>query len=85
MTEYTVTAIRYTFGKGLSHEEGSRLAKEFIKSLKVGMKVILEAEPNNPADENAVAVYVRNDGVEIELVEVYLIGYTQLLMLLKQS
>ena len=59
MTEYTVTAIRYTFGKGLSHEEGSRLAKEFIKSLKVGMKVILEAEPNNPADENAVAVYVR--------------------------
>ncbi|MBO4464921.1 MAG: hypothetical protein J5797_12115 [Prevotella sp.] len=58
MTEYTVTGIRYAMGHGLSLEEMTSRAKEFIKGIKVGSKVILEAEPDNPADENAIMVFV---------------------------
>jgi len=45
-------------GQGLSFEEKSKLAKEFIKGIKIGTKVILEAETDNPADENAVMVFM---------------------------
>lgn len=45
-------------GQGLSFEEKSELAKEFIKGIKIGTKVILEAETDNPADENAVMVFM---------------------------
>ena len=58
MTEYTVTGIRYTVGEGLPLEERSELARAFVKTLKVGTKVILEAEPDNPVDENAIMVFV---------------------------
>ena len=58
MTEYTVTGIRYVLGEGLDFDERTQLSKDFVKGLKPGTKAILQAEPDNPKDENAVMVFV---------------------------
>ena len=58
MTEYTVTGIRYVLGEGHDFEERTQLAKDFVKGLKPGTKAILQAEPDNPMDENAIMVFV---------------------------
>ena len=58
MTEYTVTAIRYQMGDHLSAEEQTQAAIEFVAALKIGQPVLLAAEPENPVDDKAVAVYI---------------------------
>ena len=58
MTEYTVTAIRYQMGDDLSAEGQKQAAIEFVAGLKIGQQVLLAAEPENPVDDKAVAVYI---------------------------
>ena len=57
MAEYEVTGVRYQMGDGLTMEERTRMAEAFIRSLEVGTPVMLEAEPDNPKDCEAIAVY----------------------------
>ena len=57
MAEYEVTGVRYQMGKGLTMEERTRMAEAFIRSLRVGTPLMLEAEPDNPKDCEAIAVY----------------------------
>ena len=58
MAEYEVTGVRYQMGKDLTMEERTRKAEDFIKSLKVNTPMILMAEPDNPKDYEAIAVYM---------------------------
>lgn len=58
MAEYEVTGVRYQMGDNLSMEERTLLAEDFIKGLKVGTPLILAAEPDNPKDSEAIAVYM---------------------------
>lgn len=58
MIEYTVTAIRYQMGDDLSAEGQKQAAIEFVAGLKIGQQVLLAAEPENPVDDKAVAVYI---------------------------
>lgn len=58
MKEFAVTGIRYQMESHLSADERERAAERLVKELKVGAKVLLVAEPDNPVDGNAVAVYI---------------------------
>ena len=58
MAEYEVTGVRYQMGDGLTIDERTRKAEAFIKWLKVGTPLILAAEPDNPQDNEAIAVYM---------------------------
>lgn len=71
MAEFSVTALTYFIGEGLSREESKAAVKDFFKGLKVGTQLILQAEPTNIHDENAVAVYMMMDG------EMKQIGYVK--------
>ena len=55
---YTVTGIRYQLGKNLPDDEKTAAAELFLAKLKVGQKVVLVAEPDNPADAKAIAAYI---------------------------
>ena len=48
--EYEVTGIRWQMGDGLTMEQRTQKAEEFIRTLKVGTPLILAAEPDNPKD-----------------------------------
>ena len=58
MTEFTVTGIRYQFPAELTYEERTEAAKQYVASLQKGTPVVLVAEPENPMDANAIAVYI---------------------------
>ncbi|MCR5242192.1 MAG: HIRAN domain-containing protein [Prevotella sp.] len=58
MAEYEVTGIRWQMGDGLTMEQRTQKAEEFIRPLKVGTPLILAAEPDNPKDCEAIAVYM---------------------------
>ena len=58
MEEYEVTGVRWRMGDNLTMEEMTEKAEDFIRSLKVGTKMILMAEPDNPHDSEAIAVYM---------------------------
>lgn len=58
MAEFEVTGLTYHIGAGLSKEEAKVAVREFFKGLKVGTPLILQAEPSNMHDENAIAVYM---------------------------
>ena len=58
MAEYEVTGIRWQMGDGLTMEQRTQKAEEFIRTLKVGTPLILAAEPDNPKDCEAIAVYM---------------------------
>lgn len=58
MAEYEVTGARYQMGEGLTLEQRTRMAEEFIRDLKEGTPIILVAEPDNPQDSEAIAVYM---------------------------
>ena len=54
---YTVTGIRYHMGDNLSKDEGTAAAERFLAGLKMGEKIVLVAEPDNPFDTKAIAAY----------------------------
>jgi len=58
MAEYEVTGVRWQMGEGLTMEQRTRMAEEFLRTLKVGTPMILSAEPDNPHDNEAIAVYI---------------------------
>jgi hypothetical protein len=58
MTEFTVTGIRYQIIDGVSLEERTAAAERYLAGLVKGQPVILVAEPDNPIDANAIAVYI---------------------------
>ena len=58
MTEFTVTGIRYQFPSELTYEERTEAARQYVASLQKGTPVVLVAEPENPMDANAIAVYI---------------------------
>jgi len=58
MTEFTVTGIRYQFPAEMSYEERTEAAKQYVAGLQKGTPVVLVAEPENPMDANAIAVYI---------------------------
>ena len=58
MAEYEVTGVRWQMGEGLTMEQRTRMAEEFLRTLKVGTPMILAAEPDNPHDNEAIAVYM---------------------------
>lgn len=58
MAEYTVTGIRYALWKEGTKEERDKKTEEFLSGLEVGTPVVLAAEPDNPKDCNAIAVYI---------------------------
>lgn len=58
MAEYEVTGVRWRMGEGLTMEQRTQMAKDFIRTLKVGTPMILVAEPDNPHDNEAIAVYM---------------------------
>lgn len=58
MEIYTVTGIRYQMGDDLSRDERKKRAQHFVKELPLGTEVMLVAEPENPFDNLAVAVYI---------------------------
>lgn len=55
---YTVTGIRYHMGNNMSEDEQTTAAERFLAGLKIGQKVVLVAEPDNPYDTKAIAVYI---------------------------
>ncbi len=57
MTEYAVTGISYTIAPGMPREEQKQAAHEYITALPKGTPLILQAEPDNTHDTNAIAVY----------------------------
>ena len=57
MAEYEVTGVRYQMGDDLPFEERTERAESFIRTLKIGEPLILAAEPDNPKDCEAIAVY----------------------------
>ena len=58
MAEYEVTGVRWQMGDGLTMEQRTQKAEDFIKTLKEGTPMILAAEPDNPQDKEAIAVYM---------------------------
>ena len=58
MAEYEVTGVRWQMGDGLTLEQRTQMAMDFIKTLKEGTPLILAAEPDNPHDNEAIAVYM---------------------------
>lgn len=58
MAEYEVTGVRWQMGEGLTLEERTQKAIDFINKLEVGTPMILAAEPDNPFDNEAIAVYM---------------------------
>ena len=59
MAEFEVTGITYQIGRGLSREEATAAAHQFItENLKPGTPLLLVAEPANTHDENAIGVYL---------------------------
>ncbi len=58
MAQYEVTGVRYQMGEGLTWEEITLKAEDFIRQLKDGTPLILAAEPDNPRDSKAIAVYM---------------------------
>jgi len=58
MKEYAVTGVRWQMGEGLTMEQRTQEAEDFIRTLEVGTPLILAAEPDNPQDNNAIAVYM---------------------------
>lgn len=58
MARYEVTGVRYQMGDELTLEEKTRKAAEFIRKLEDGTPMILMAEPDNPKDMEAIAVYM---------------------------
>ena len=58
MAQYTVTGVRYQMEEGLTMDEKTQKTEEFIRKLKDGTPVILMAEPDNPKDSEAIAVYM---------------------------
>lgn len=58
MAEYEVTGVRWRMGDDLTMEERTEMAEDFIRGLKVGTQMILMAEPDNPHDSEAIAVYM---------------------------
>lgn len=57
MSEYAVTGVRYQMGDDLSYEEQTAAAERFVSGLAKGCQVTLVAEPENPFDGHAIAVY----------------------------
>lgn len=56
---YNVTGIRHHIGDPHSDiEERTQLAEQFVKDLPAGTQLVLMAEPDNPWDEKAIAVYM---------------------------
>ncbi len=62
MLEYTVTGVRYQMSAP-TYEEKEVEAERFIKTLKKGQEVVLVAEPENPRDPKAIAVYINYERV----------------------
>ena len=58
MKEFTVTGVRYQMDAHLTYEEQTKEAEQLVAGLKKGQPVTLVAEPDNPSDKNAVAVYI---------------------------
>lgn len=58
MAEYEVTGVRWRMGDGLTIEQQTQKAIDFIKTLEIGTPMILAAEPDNPYDSEAIAVYM---------------------------
>lgn len=58
MTEFTITGIRYNLGNFANIDDATAAAVEYVAGLKKGQKVLLVAEPENPVDPNAIAVYI---------------------------
>ena len=58
MAEYAVTGVRWRMGDGLTMERRTQMAEDFIRTLKEGTPMILAAEPDNPIDNEAIAVYM---------------------------
>ena len=58
MTEFTVTGIRYQFPADMTYDERTEAAKKYVAGLQKGTPVVLVAEPENPMDANAIAVYI---------------------------
>ena len=57
MAEYEVTGVRYQMGDNMTLEERTQAAEDFIRTLQNGEPLILAAEPDNPKDCEAIAVY----------------------------
>ena len=57
MAQYEVTGVRYQMGDELTLEEKTLRAEEFVRALQDGTQLILAAEPDNPKDIEAIAVY----------------------------
>ena len=58
MAEFEVTGVRWQMGEGLTMDERTQKATDFIRTLEVGTALILAAEPDNPRDHEAIAVYM---------------------------
>lgn len=58
MAEFEVTGVRWQMGDGLTMEQRTQKAEDFIRTLKAGTPLILAAEPDNPHDNEAIAVYM---------------------------
>ena len=58
MAEYEVTGVRWRMGEGLTMEQRTQKAIDFIRTLQEGTPMILAAEPDNPLDNEAIAVYM---------------------------
>ncbi|MBR4572863.1 MAG: HIRAN domain-containing protein [Prevotella sp.] len=57
MREYTVTGIKYCM-EGETLEEKKAAARDFVTERLWGYEVMLMAEPDNPFDPDAIAVYI---------------------------
>lgn len=62
MAEFDVTGLTYTIGAGLSRDDAKAAVRDFFSDLKAGTPLVLQAEPTNMHDENAVAVYMMLNG-----------------------
>lgn len=58
MREYTVTGVRHQWGEGPTTKPLTQEAERFVAQLEEGQEVMLMAEPENPVDVNAIAVYI---------------------------
>lgn len=55
---YEITGIRYHISDSEDLEANTRLAEAFVRDLPIGTSLVLTAEPDNPWDEKAIAVYM---------------------------
>ncbi len=58
MARYEVTGLRYQM-EGQTLDDKTLAAEDFLRGLKDGTPATLVAEPDNPIDENAIAVYIK--------------------------